>query len=704
MGVGALDLVLAAPTNASTSVSGRPLPSHALSPSHRSSRHSVSGRSTTSALTLSTAPVASSIARLLHIQQQQQKQVSAHHSDDPLLPLSLESLVTAHARSSLSFSFTLPSAGSIPFSPDPSAYTSRISAAHSAASLQLLAHLYSNGKESQSPPGGSGLDNDLGAAGRHKAPLWLDTEFGGEGDDEALADIAGGGGWGGGNPLYSATPLLGSLNDTWSAQGLLGTGGDLRGRLNTLRTFFFAARADWLGSFLENAGGELRREVVWGGGGALSLSSSATLNRLRGSLETAFRTSLVVDDPHRDSISLHFSGYSLVATLEHYEAASAASAAGSGLGGHGGEELEEEDWTYHGPPPPPPPPTYLTPPPPSQSSSDSTTQGAPKALHAYTLLSLSLSTVPWPASLVLDPPSLTRYSLLFRHLLLVRTAEEGVRECWGALQRCKSLRGVRTLLAGALTLRARMGHFLRSVLFHFTSEVLEPAWGALGGELRVAPTLDAVRAGHGRFLGAAWVGCFLAPPARALLRLHIRLTNLCILFSGNLTAAIEGHLLSEEALDARAGVNRAGRRREREGGEGEGGGGGAGAGSSSTLSWALKGNSGSRSRSGSLSGGGLPPPSGALASSTTAPPGGVSTGTLERQRRAGRLAAQSEAVRGVLGQKAWQAMISKSCGMWEDLSGQFKKQLEEMSAQGEEGCSTLLQALFPPTHPAAFSE
>jgi hypothetical protein len=248
-----------------------------------------------------------------------------------------------------------------------------------------------------------------------------------------------------------------------------------------------------------------------------------------------------------------------------------------------------------------------------------------------------------------------------------------------------------------------MGHFLRSVLFHFTNEVLEPAWGALGGELRVAPTLDAVRAGHGRFLRAAWGGCFLAPPSRELLRLHIRLTNMCILFSGQLTTAIEGHLLSEEALDARAGVNRAGRRREREGGEA--GGSGAGA-SSSTLAWALKGNSGSRSRSGST--GSLPsttaglPPSGATLTTTTT--AGQSTGTLERQRRAGRLAAQSEALRAVLGQKAWQGMIAKSCGVWEDLSGKFRKELEWASALGDEGCATLLQALFPPTNSGAFAE
>jgi hypothetical protein len=58
----------------------------------------------------------------------------------------------------------------------------------------------------------------------------------------------------------------------------------------------------------------------------------------------------------------------------------------------------------------------------------------------------------------------------------------------------------------------------------------------------------------------------------------------------------------------------------------------------------------------------------------------------------------------MLGQKAWQGMIAKSCGVWEDLSGKFRKELEGASALGDEGCATLLQALFPPTNRGAFAE
>ena len=587
------------------------------------------------------------------------------------IDLSLQSRVSTHANSTLHFNFILPGASSIPFSNDSSAYTSRVIAAHSAASMQLLAHIYNNNNNS-----------DATSAFR-----LIDGELLEESEDESAAVT-----------YYPVTPLLGTLRDTWSAQGLLGGGGDLCGRLRTLRTFFFASRADWLESFLEISCGELRREIFWGEKGKLSPVSTVTLNRLNSALDLALKTSIAEYDPYRGDVSSELAGHSLLATLEHYESANSLPFPASS---HMVEGSESDIWggnlSFHANPPPPPPPTTMAVSTGAGDGSVKTTSSPPKPLLAYTLFSLSFS-APWPSSVILDPPSLTRYTLLFRHFLLLRTAEAGLNTCWGALQRCKSLRGVRTLLASAHVLRHKMSHFLRSMLFHFTAEVLEPEWREFGIRLRTASNLDTVAAAHARFLSNVFHACFLTLPTRDILKSLTKLTTLCLIFSHQLTGVISDHLLTEEALDKHAGLNRAGTRAKailergvfynNESAEGVGdsvdptGDAGTAIGSANTAKGG--GKQGGRGRSGSTSS--FPGPT------SQSPPASNST-VLERGRRSLRIMAQSEALRNVLAQAAWQDLIKKSCSLFDSIFSELTVALQARS--GEIGCATLLLSITP---------
>jgi hypothetical protein len=315
------------------------------------------------------------------------------------------------------------------------------------------------------------------------------------------------------------------------------------------------------------------------------------------------------------------------------------------------------------PPAPPPPPQHASTP-------------APKPIQAYSLLTLAF-TAPWPVSIVLRPCALAQYALLFRHVLLIRAAEASVNECWSAHQRCKALRGVRVLLAAAHLLRHRMHCFLRSLLFHVTAEVLEPAWRTLGRALRCAATVDAVGAAHDAFLASAMRHCFLTPVSREVLVTLVKLLHLCLLFNGQMSRTIAVHMLDGEALDERAGTtNKAGSRarelRER----------GAFALGGDAPSSAAP--SAAASRRGSVS----------SAGSSSAPGAALQPEQhSERGKRNRRIDVQSQAMRGVLGQAGWSQLIVKSRDMFLTLLVELQRALEDMSRGGDEGAALLLSRL-----------
>ncbi len=247
-------------------------------------------------------------------------------------------------------------------------------------------------------------------------------------------------------------------------------------------------------------------------------------------------------------------------------------------------------------------------------------------------------------------------------------------DAWTAHQSCKALAGLRLPLAAAFSLRHRMALFLRALGWYLSEEALEPLWRALGGALARAASLPRAQAAHAAFLDAAAARCLLREPA--LLRTLTKVLRLCGLFCAQLTRAIEDHRLSEAELDARAGANRAGARAraQRERGAFSIDAGAAlpaaepaaaaaaaaattatATAAATTAAWALRGRAAHRAGA-------------AAADAGADAAGGASE---HRARRAARLAEQGDALRAVLAQPAWQALIQKSSSMFNGLVNDF---------------------------------
>src|SRR6266498_3136945 len=114
--------------------------------------------------------------------------------------------------------------------------------------------------------------------------------------------------------------------------------------------------------------------------------------------------------------------------------------------------------------------------------------------YFYTLLSgieaLSLDyIVTFPLSLVISRKALTKYQLLFRHLLYLKYIEQLLCNTW--TEHAKSLnwrRGsghpaIEAWKSRAFALRQRMLVFVQQFAYYVTSEVLEPQWRNLEANL-----------------------------------------------------------------------------------------------------------------------------------------------------------------------------------------------------------------------------
>lgn len=399
--------------------------------------------------------------------------------------------------------------------------------------------------------------------------------------------------------------------------------------LGTLKAFLLTAQGDFLSQFLETADEELGRPLVPtpapdGSGGVVR---PVSLQRLRGLLELSLRScggggAGDVDPSVRACrLSASLAPVSLMAQLDILAAERAvheATARGDG---------------------------------PSANAAAATLSSLRRrppstGLKGYNVFQLEV-TAPWPLALALPAGTLGKYQLLFRHLFFTRYVERTVGGAWGAQQSCKEL-DLRATLALSHGLRHRMLHFLTNLNLYMTSEVIEPRWHAAAASLGSCASLDEALAAHEDFLDACMRDCLLRSPE--LLRLLTKLTTLCLLFAQQLTGAIESHRLTDEQLDAAAGLSKASRRaaqqRERgdyysgdEGGDGEDG--------------DRRGSASRGSRRGSPQ---QKAPSGASA---------------DRARRAARTRVQTEAMRRTMAQRGWQGMIAKSGAMFDSLLREF---------------------------------
>lgn len=121
--------------------------------------------------------------------------------------------------------------------------------------------------------------------------------------------------------------------------------------------------------------------------------------------------------------------------------------------------------------------------------------------------------VKFPLSLVISRKALTKYQLIFRHLLSLKHGEQVLCHAWiehskspvwkNASPELKQWRG------RVYSLRTRMLAFVQQFAYYVCSEVLEPKWRELASKLATVATVDQVLQIHSDFLDTCLNECML---------------------------------------------------------------------------------------------------------------------------------------------------------------------------------------------------
>ncbi|KAI9492777.1 gamma-tubulin complex component protein [Zychaea mexicana] len=152
-------------------------------------------------------------------------------------------------------------------------------------------------------------------------------------------------------------------------------------------------------------------------------------------------------------------------------------------------------------------------------------------LSGYDALTLDY-TVTFPLSLVISRKALTKYQLLFRHLLYLKHVEDMLCDAWMAqkdiLWKTKSSPQVDAWKYRIFTLRHRMLMFVQQFAYYVTNEVLEPNWRRLESNLAKVSTVDQVLQYHSDFLDTCLKECMLTNAK--LLRIYNKLMTSCVVF------------------------------------------------------------------------------------------------------------------------------------------------------------------------------
>ncbi|KAI7852825.1 Spc98 family-domain-containing protein [Circinella umbellata] len=153
-------------------------------------------------------------------------------------------------------------------------------------------------------------------------------------------------------------------------------------------------------------------------------------------------------------------------------------------------------------------------------------------LSGYDALTLDY-TVTFPLSLVISRKALTKYQLLFRHLLYLKHVEDMLCNAWMAqkdiLWKSKNSNPkVDQWKYRIFTLRHRMLMFVQQFAYYVTNEVLEPNWRRLESNLAKVSTVDQVLQYHSDFLDSCLKECMLTNAK--LLRIYNKLMTSCTVF------------------------------------------------------------------------------------------------------------------------------------------------------------------------------
>ncbi|OAC99740.1 hypothetical protein MUCCIDRAFT_127297, partial [Mucor lusitanicus CBS 277.49] len=274
-------------------------------------------------------------------------------------------------------------------------------------------------------------------------------------------------------------------------------------RLRSLKHYFFLDQSDFLTSFLDLAKDELKQ-----------LSSDISQTRLQSLMDLVLRnpSSVAAYDPFKEDVKVSMSHLRLIDQLLRIISVSGMEAASSS----------------------------------SRLSTLNHSAGATskEPLSGYEALILDY-TVTFPLSLVISRKALTKYQLLFRHILNMKHVEDLLCSTWmdqkNALWKGRSGNPeIDHFKFRVFSLRNRMLTFVQQFAYYVTNEVLEPNWRRLEANLKNITTVDQVLQYHSDFLDTCLKECMLTHSK--LLRIFNKLISSCMAFTSQ--AEKYSHLLT----------------------------------------------------------------------------------------------------------------------------------------------------------------
>ncbi|RUS20820.1 Spc98 family-domain-containing protein [Endogone sp. FLAS-F59071] len=301
-------------------------------------------------------------------------------------------------------------------------------------------------------------------------------------------------------------------------------------RLRSLKHYFFLDQSDFLTPFLDVAEEELKKP-----------SREVSMTRLQSLLDLVLRnpSSVAAYDPFKEDVKVQMSGLRLVDQLlriinvNGLEGATINSLAASAAGkdakwiGAATAGLKENLASIRGSIADYESPTG------SVGPGSNERGGTKDVLTGYDALTLDYH-VAFPLSLVISRKALTKYQLLFRHLLYLKHVESLLSDTWidhknPIWRRSSGIGELDRFKFRVFALRNRMLVFVQQFAYYVTSEVLEPNWRVLETNLTKVSTVDQVLQYHADFLDTCLKECMLTNAK--LLRIYNKLMSTCVLFT-----------------------------------------------------------------------------------------------------------------------------------------------------------------------------
>jgi gamma-tubulin complex component 2 len=262
-----------------------------------------------------------------------------------------------------------------------------------------------------------------------------------------------------------------------------------------LKHYFFLDQSDFLTSFLDLAKAELKQPA-----------SEIPQTRLQSLMDLVLRnpSSVAAYDPFKEDVKVSMSHLRLIDQLLRIINVSGMDAAVSSrrstlsAGGLVDTSAFERSQSLSG--------SFM-------STASAFAASSREPLTGYDALILDY-TVTFPLSLVISRKALTKYQLLFRHILNMKHVEDLLCGAWmDQKNRVWKTRSSNPEIEHwkfrVYSLRNRMLTFVQQFAYYVTNEVLEPNWHRLESNLTSISTVDQVLQYHSDFLDTCLKECML---------------------------------------------------------------------------------------------------------------------------------------------------------------------------------------------------